>query len=419
MKLKAMICLAVTACTLLTGCAGLSDKQDTAYVQTVRSILGSDLSGNSRYSGVVESSKTQKISKDGSKKISEIRVKEGDMVKKGDVLFTYDKTALQMSVDTASLEVEASSNKISSYQTQIKQLQNEKKSAPKSEQLSYSLQIQEAQLDLSEEQYNLKVKQKELDNLKEDLNHVNVVAEVDGLVQSVQNDDSSSDSGSDAFITILETTVQQIRGTVSEMEVASLNEGDPVTVYSRLNDDKTWTGTISKISNESATNDSEEDNYDGEENNSGQSASKYSFYVTLRSSDGLMIGQHVYIELGEPSNDSALWLYADYIIKDGDNAYVWVADQKNNLNKQEVTLGRHNEENNTYEILSGLKLEDYIAYPSDSLQEGQKAVLSDNSDTDEPESGSGQITDESEMDSAETPTEESADDPAPAEGEGT
>ena len=142
MKRNGIICLIMIACTLLTGCDGLSQKQDTVYVQTVGSILGSDLSGMSRYSGVVESSKTQRISRDGTKKISEIRVKEGDMVKKGDVLFTYDKTSLQISVDTANLEVEASSNKISSYQTQIKQLQQEKKSAPKSEQLSYSLQIQ-------------------------------------------------------------------------------------------------------------------------------------------------------------------------------------------------------------------------------------------------------------------------------------
>ncbi|MDO5785759.1 MAG: efflux RND transporter periplasmic adaptor subunit [Eubacteriales bacterium] len=409
MKRKAMMCLTIAACTLLTGCSGLSQKQDTAYVQTVSSILGSDISGNNRYTGVVESSKTQKISKDSSKKISEIRVKEGDMVKKGDVLFTYDKTTLQMSVDTASLEVEAISNKISSYQAQIKQLQKDKKSAPKSEQLSYSLQIQEAQLNLSEEQYNLKAKQKELDNAKDGLNHVNVTAEVDGLVQSVQSDDSASDNG--AFITILETTVQQIKGTVSEMEVASLTEGEPVTVYSRLNDNKTWGGKISKISTEGTVDNSDQE-YSGEDDSSASGASKYSFYVTLSSSDGLMMGQHVYIEPGERPNNGALWLYADYIVKDGDKAYVWAADKKNNLYKQEITLGRHNEENNTYEIVSGLKLEDYIAYPSDSLQEGQKATLSDGTDSDEPETGSGEIPDDAEQ----APIEEAPADAAPAEG---
>lgn len=415
MKHNAMICLTIAACTLLTGCNALSQKQDTVYVQTVGTILGSDLSGNSRYAGIVESSKTQKISKDGSKKVSEIRVKEGDIVKKGDVLFTYDKTSLQMSIDTTSLEVEAISNKISSYQTQIKQLQKEKQSAPKSEQLSYSLQIQEAQLNLSEEQYNLKTKQKELDNFKEGLSHVNVVAEVDGLVQSVQDDDSSSNDG--AFITILETTVQQIRGTVSEMEVSSLNEGDTVTVHSRLNDEKTWKGKISKISTEGATDNLDQEN-NGEESNSDSGASKYSFYVTLNSSDGLMMGQHVYIELGEPSNNGALWLYADYIVQDGDKAYVWVADRKNNLCKQEIVLGRHNEENNTYEIVSGLSLEDYIACPSDSLQEGQKAVPTDNSDADESESGNEQISENTEDDSEGTPIDEVPTDTVPAEGEG-
>ena len=403
MKYKSVICLCVAACTLLTGCTGFSSKQDAAYVQPVGELMGSALSGVNRYSGVVESSKMQKISKDSTKKISEIRVKEGDMVKKGDVLFTYDKTSLQMSVDTASLEVEAIANKISSYETQIKQLRREKKAAAKSEQLSYSLQIQEAQLNLSEEQYNLKAKQKELENFKEGLNHVNVTAEVDGLVQSVQ-DDSAADTGSDAFITILETSVQQIRGTVSEMDVASLNEGDPVTIYSRLDENQTWKGTISKISTESADNSDQENS--GEEQ-SGDSASKYSFYVTPNSSDGLMIGQHVYIQLGEAPESSAVWLYADYIVKDGDKAYVWAADQKNNLYKQQVTIGRHNEENNTYEITDGLTLKDYITYPNDTLQEGQKATLSDGESTDE-DSGSGDMPIEDEA----IPAEE-----MPAEGE--
>lgn len=410
MKRNITICLAIAACTLLTGCSGLSQNQDTAYVQTVGSILGSDISGTNRYAGVVESSRTQKISKDSSKKVSEIRVKEGDMVKKGDVLFTYDKTSLQMAVDTASLEVEAINNKISSYQAQIKQLKQDKKSAAKSEQLSYNLQIQEAQLNLSEEQYNLKAKQKELDTAKEGLSHVDVVAEVDGLVQSVQSDDGSADDTS-AFITILETSVQQIKGTVSEMDVASLAEGDPVTVYSRLDDSKTWTGKISKISTEGATDDAEQEDT-GEMDGSVAGASKYSFYVTLNSYDGLMIGQHVYIQPGEAPANDALWLYADYIIQEGDKAYVWIADSKNNLHKQEVTLARHNEENNTYEITDGLTLEDYIAYPSDALQEGQKATLSDGTESDESDIGSGELPVEAEQE----PAEDLPDDAAPAEG---
>ena len=387
MKRNAAICLIVAGSLMLTGCSGLSQKQDAVYVQPVGTIMGSELSGSNRYAGVVESSKVQKITRDSTKKISELRVKEGDMVKKGDVLFTYDKSTLQMSVDTASLEVEAISNKISAYQAQIKQLRRDKKSASKSEQLSYNLQIQEAELNLTEEQYNLKAKQKELDNFKQSLNHADVTAEVDGLVQSVQDEDSAIDTGSDAFITILETAVQQVRGTVSEMDVATLSEGEPVTIYSRLDDGKTWEGTISKISTESADNAEQEDA--GGEEQTGISASQYSFYVTLTSVDGLMVGQHVYIQPGEAPETDAVWLYADYIVKEGDKAYVWAADRKNNLYKQEITLGRHNEESDTYEIKSGLKLEDYITYPNEALQEGQKATLSDGGDTEETDLGSG------------------------------
>lgn len=147
----------VASLLLLSGC-GSGTTNQTVYVQSVGDILGYDTTAT-QFSGVVESSKSQKIEKDDDKTIDEIKVQQGDSVKRTG-LFTYNKDSLQISVDSAKLEVESIQNKISSYQQQIAQLKKDKKAAGKSEQLSYNLQIQEAQLDLTSEQYNLKKKQK-------------------------------------------------------------------------------------------------------------------------------------------------------------------------------------------------------------------------------------------------------------------
>ena len=372
----------VASLLLLSGC-GSGTTNQTVYVQSVGDILGYDTTAT-QFSGVVESSKSQKIEKDDDKTIDEIKVQQGDSVKKGQVLFTYNKDSLQISVDSAKLEVESIQNKISSYQQQIAQLKKDKKAAGKSEQLSYNLQIQEAQLDLTSEQYNLKKKQKELDDLQKDLQNADVVAEADGVVQSISSDNSSDNSG--AFMTILQTGAYKIKGQVSELEVGELEQGAEVTIHSRIDDNKTWTGTISQVDTNGAVSDSDENSMNGDQN-TDNTASKYTFYVVPDTQDGMMIGQHVYITVGKQETDKGIWLNADYVVRDGDTAYVWLANTNGVLEKRTVTIGRHNEEANTYEITDGLTLDDYLAFPTDDCKEGEKTTVSQADDSSEDTSG--------------------------------
>ena len=61
------------------------------------------------------------------------------------------------------------------------------------------------------------------------------------------------------------------------------------------------------------------------------SSSSYPFYVTLDSSDGLMLGQHVYIEMdeGQEEQKTGIWL-RDYYTVDAvmESPYVWAVDSK-------------------------------------------------------------------------------------------
>ena len=387
MKYNRILALALALCLalslVLTGCSG-TKSDSSASVQSVAMLMGVEISGVNQYSGITEAQATVKVRKDANKKVAECFVEVGDEVHKGDKLFSYDTDALELTVTSAELEVEQLKNTITNYETQIKALEKEKKKASSSEQLNYTLQIQEAELNKSETEYNLKKKEAELEQLKDSAGETEVYAEVDGIVKSIQSDDSSgsdmygsgSSSGSDdAYITIMETGTYRIKGTASEESIRSLYSGMEMTAYSRVDSSAAWHGTVDTINTGSAEEENNNNNYyDGD---SGQSSSKYSFYVALDDSEGLLIGQHVYLKPGAPAEDDSIRLPSGYLMMDGDKATVWAADSKDKLELRTVTLGEYDEENDEYIIADGLTLEDYIAYPEEDLKAGMPVIRYD------------------------------------------
>lgn len=388
MKMKRYLALAMALILSLslTAC-GSSEEEAGASVQSVAMLMGVDLTGNSQYGGVVEAKATVKVDKDASKTVGECYVEVGDQVQEGDPLFSYDTDALELTVSSTELEVEQLQNSIASYGNQISELEKEKKKAPSSEKLSYTLQIQEAQLNKAEAEYNLKQKQAEVERLKASMDETEVKAPVSGVVQAVGSSDSgenygySGDSGSDnTYITLMETGTYRIKGTVSEEAARSIYEGMPVTAYARTDSTQSWSGVIESVNTSTAEKDNQDSNYYSE--GGGESSAKYAFYVTLDSSDGLLIGQHVYLKVGEDASQAeseGVRLPSGYLVLDGDNASVWAEGSNGKLEKRSVTLGAYNEETDEYEIADGLTLEDYIAYPDETLKEGMSTVQYDES----------------------------------------
>ena len=88
-------------------------------------------------------------------------------------------------------------------------------------------------------------------------------------------------------------------------------------------------------------------------------SSNYPFYVQLDGTNGLMLGQHVYVEpdIGQQEVKTGIWL-SDYFINDVDsNPYVWADDGNGKLEKRSVTLGTHDENMMEYQITDGLNKE--------------------------------------------------------------
>lgn len=344
------------------------------YVMSVGEITGSGLlTTESRFSGVVESQETKDIKIEQGREVDEIFVEVGDIVAVGDKLFSYTTSDIEQKMRQASIEIEGMRNTINSDRSEIAVLEQEKASAPAEAQLEYTLQIQSLLAGISQTEYSIKTKQVEYDQLKKSYENSVVTAPLAGSIQSI-NADGSTDpySGSELpFMVIMKGGDFLIKGTVSEMNVHSLMQGMRVIVRSRINEEQLWGGTIASID----TSQQQESNNSGmyySGMDSGNSASKYSFYVELDSILGLMIGQHVTIELdlGQGSQNTGLWLSSYYILDLDSNPYVWADNGRDKIEKRHLTLGGYNEELDSYEILEGLTVDDYIAYPEESISAG-------------------------------------------------
>lgn len=361
------------------------DSLGTAFVTPVSDIntAAVNISGNV-YSGVVESQKAFEVKADSDKAIKEIKVQEGDEVKEGDLLFTYDVEAMNLDLEAGKIEIESMKNSIESNESQIKELESEKKSAGSDAQISYNNQIQALKTENDKTEYNIKVKQVSLDKLESAIKNSSVTAEISGTIKNLKSDGQMSETdmdmyggetSADVIMTIVTNSSYRIKGKINEQNIGMITEGQPMIINSRVDDEISWNGIVSEISNEPEANNNDMMYYMDVDSDS--SSSNYSFYIEPDNIDGLRLGQHVLIspDFGQSSaiEKEGIWLYDDYLVADGEKFFVWAADDDNRLEKRYVEIGQRDEDNFDSEILSGLKEDDMIAYPSDDYQEGMKA----------------------------------------------
>ncbi len=351
------------------------------YVASVASITGTGADTDPRYSGLVEPQQITKVEKDENRTVADVMVAEGDEVQVGTPLFRYDTDEMQLSIRQAELELEGIANQIATYKEQKKELEAEKAKASKDEQYSYTVSIQSVEFSIKQQEIERSKKQTEIEKLKSSEENNQVFSEVEGVIQQINLTPKTDANGQNLpFMSILSSGEFRIKGTVTEQNINSIYEGQPVTIRSRVDSDTVWNGTIDSINYEPAQNNQNNIYYGGDQ---GEQSSKYNFYVVLSELEGLILGQHVYIEptLGTGTQErTGLWLPAMYITTDkepseeGDASgivgYVWARDENEKLEKRQVLLGQYDSGEDLYEVVSGLETKDYIAMPNDTLVPG-------------------------------------------------
>ena len=368
MNMKKMLCIACALCLALslTACAG---DENAVYVQSVKTLSGmGGIAPGDKFPGMVVSENVTEIHKDGEKTIADVYVKEGDDVVEGQELFAYDMDQLQLTVDKQRLELEQLKAAIENYKAQIEELKKGEANAWGSDKLQYTIQIQSTQLDLKEAELNLTAKEKELQQSEAMLSNADVISPVTGRVTGVNENGYDNYGNPLAYITIQQAGSFRIKGTLGELQRGGIMEGNRMKIVSRTDESVFWYGTVTLVDYESPSQGTGNDMYFGGVMDPMTNSSKYPFYVELDSSEGLLLGQHVYLELDNGEEEAAgLSIGAAFVCYDENgNTYVW-AEKNGKLEVRPVTVGEYNYMMDTVEILEGLTEEDYIAFPDETV----------------------------------------------------
>ncbi|MBR3000493.1 MAG: efflux RND transporter periplasmic adaptor subunit [Oscillospiraceae bacterium] len=333
---------------------GRGGSGNAVYIVPVSSMAEFGMGNANRFSGVVEAQQTVDYQLDTSKTLKETYVKEGDHVKPGDLLFSYDTDSINLAIAQKRLDIQRERASITSNNELIAVTSDD-------------LRRQELRNENLQTEYRIKALNNELTSLEASLQNANVTSSVEGTVKSVS--DGTDTSGSNVYISIMKSGDYVIKGKVNEMNISQLPQGTNVVVRSRI-DNNTWNGFVSKVDTGQTATDNNEMYYGGDTSNQ---SSKYYFYIELTSSEGLFLGQHVIVELADGNGKSGLWLYEGYLMDTDSSPYVW-ADNNGKITKKSVKLGAYDEEIGSWEILEGLSINDYIAFPDESIREGQRTT---------------------------------------------
>lgn len=365
MKTGIALALVLALAVSLAACAG---DGSAVYVQNVAQLAGgSVITAGDRFAGMVVAENVVEIERDMNKSVAEVFVKAGDDVTAGQELFSYDTDQLQLDLDKQKLQQEQLEATIDNYKKQIEDLINDRYNAPSSEQLAYTVQIQTMQVDLKEAELNLAAKKTEVAQSEALLENAVVTAPVDGRVQAINENATDNYGQSLPYMTIQQAGSYRIQSTLGELQRGGIMEGARMRILSRT-DARTWMGTVTKIDYDNPSQGNDSDRYYGMSSDSMTASSKYPFYVALDDAEGLILGQHVYLCIDAGEGDAAAVRLSSSFIgytEDG-TSFVW-AESGNRLTKRAVTLGEYDPMTDSYTILEGLSLEDYIAFPDEAL----------------------------------------------------
>ncbi len=264
--------------------------------------------------------------------IDQLKVENGQSVKKGSVLFTCKNPSVI--------------NEINELKSQVSELKS-------------SQEVSDPSISLEINKLNAQIK-----SLNENA-YSKTLAPFDGKV--FINEESESQSG---FIT-LQTNEFYMKGQASEQDLAKIQVDQTAKVLI-LSTNKNLTGRISFISERPSTDSS------SEYQQQSSTLSYYDINIAFDSQEGLVNGFHVQASIKLDNSYSKI--PASSILESEDKYYVF-KDLEGILKKQSVEIESRNEEFAV--VKSGLKENDIIlTTPTEEMEEGQSLSMYESSNSD-------------------------------------
>ena len=346
-------------------------KEETSHIVTAKegSVASSVL-----LSGTVTAKNEQYVYFDASKgDLDEILVSVGDKVEEGQALVKYSSADAQAAYDAADRAVAKADRHIE----ELNKARENASAVPASPQVPTEAGLPEqapaatssvSSIDsqISDAKDNRADAVAQLNKAQAQLDAATVLSTLEGTVVEVNRNVSKSPTGnSQVVVHVVSNENLQVKGELSEYNLANLSVGQEVTFTSKVYQDKSWTGKISYISDYPKNN--------GEAANAalgGNTGSKYPYTVDVTSDIGeLKQGFSVSVEVKNKSK--AILVPLTSVVTENDKNYVWIVDEQKKAKKVEVTLGNADADNQ--EITSGLTDgAKVISNPTSSLEEGKE-----------------------------------------------
>ena len=224
-------------------------------------------------------------------------------------------------------------------------------------QLDLNKAILEKAQAVKEQEVNLKVAKLKLDKKLAELGDGNVYAEFDGTVKAVRDPDEAYNN-SEAVVELSGGGGYYVTGTLSEMDLGSVQVGDSVSISSWMTG-AACEGTIVSI-----------DDYPTQNSNNwgdgNRNASYYPFKIFVEEDANLEPNDYVDIQYQKVSSQqqtgSSLYLQSMFIREDNGKSYVMVRGEDGRLEQRWVQTGRDLWGSYT-QIRGGLTVDDYVAFP--------------------------------------------------------
>ena len=346
-------------------------KEETSHIVTAKegSVASSVL-----LSGTVTAKNEQYVYFDASKgDLDEILVSVGDKVEEGQALVKYSSADAQAAYDAADRAVAKADRHIE----ELNKARENASAVPASPQVPTEAGLPEqapaatssvSSIDsqISDAKDNRADAVAQLNKAQAQLDAATVLSTLEGTVVEVNRNVSKSPTGnSQVVVHVVSNENLQVKGELSEYNLANLSVGQEVTFTSKVYQDKSWTGKISYISDYPKNN--------GEAANTalgGNTGSKYPYTVDVTSDIGeLKQGFSVSVEVKNKSK--AILVPLTSVVTENDKNYVWIVDDQKKAKKVEVTLGNADADNQeiTSGVTDGAKV---ISNPTSSLEEGKE-----------------------------------------------
>lgn len=295
------------------------DKEETIQVQKAKE---GSVASSALLSGNVAANNEQYVYYDGTKgDLDNVLVNVGDQVTAGQALVQYKSVEAQATYDTAVRALNKIDRQIYDLKTYGTTVDVTGDAATDNKTTASAQRSVDSQLnDLQDSRADA------VDNVNKAqalLDATTVTSTNNGTVVEVNRDVSKSTTGTNqTLVHIVNNGNLQVKGELSEYNLANLSVGQEVTITSKVYPDKKWTGKISYISN--YPKDSQNAAAAGA--GTANSGAKYPYTVDITSEIGdLKQGFSVNVEV--KNNTRGILVPVSSVVSENNKNYVWTLEK--------------------------------------------------------------------------------------------